>query len=72
MPASTVRSHAPIFGVLALMLLLTGCRTYGGYDTEARTYAQMQQANSQFANDLTRAEGELNALQNAASTNADL
>jgi hypothetical protein len=70
--AFTTRSHVPILGVLALMLLLTGCRTYGGYDTEARTYAQMQQANSQFADDLTRAEGELDALQTAASTNADL
>ncbi|PEN06672.1 hypothetical protein CRI93_08485 [Longimonas halophila] len=72
MLAFTTRSHVPILGVLALMLLLTGCRTYGGYDTEARTYAQMQQANSQFADDLTRAEGELDALQNAASTNANL
>lgn len=70
--ASTARSHAPLLGVLALMLLLTGCRTYGGYDTEARTYAQMQQANSQFADDLTRAEGELDALQNAAASNASL
>lgn len=72
MLASTVRSHAALVGLLALMVVLTGCRTYGGYDSEARTYAQMQQANSQFANDLTRAEGELDALQNAASDNADL
>ena len=69
---SFVRSHTPLLGVLALMLVLTGCRTYGGYDTEARTYAQMQQANSQFADNLTRAEGELDALQNAANDNADL
>ena len=72
MLAPTVRSHAPLLGILALMLVLTGCRTYGGYDSETRTYAQMQQANTQFANDLTRAEGELDALQNAASNNADL
>ncbi|MFO8231265.1 MAG: hypothetical protein R6U20_01235 [Longimonas sp.] len=68
----TLRAPAPLLGFLALMLLVTGCRTYGGYDSEARTHAQMKQANDRFADDLTRAEGELEALQEAVANNEAL
>lgn len=57
--------------VLAL-LVLTGCRTYGGRDTEAKTYQQMQQAVRQFSDDLGRAEADLQSLESAAESNAAL
>jgi hypothetical protein len=35
-------------GVLALFVLLTGCRTYGEYDSEALMYRQLEQAVAEF------------------------
>lgn len=63
------------FSVLLLLLLLgavMGCRTYGGYGTESATLNQIQQANDQFARELERARADLNALEEAAQTNAAL
>ncbi len=61
-----------LLSALAVLIVLTGCRTYGGHDTEARTYAQMQQATDRFADDLRSAERDLEALQEAAATNEAL
>lgn len=55
--------------VLALAfvgLLLSGCRTYGGYDSEAKTYQAMQRSVEAFADELDRAEAELQTLADAA------
>lgn len=59
-----------IFHLLPLLLLVvvTGCRTYGGYGTEAVMHEQMQQANRQFSDDLDRAQADLATLQAAADT----
>ncbi|WP_022834483.1 hypothetical protein [Salisaeta longa] len=57
---------------LCLLLLLVGCRTYGGYGTEQETWQQMQTATEQFATDLTQAKAELARLQAVADTSAAL
>jgi hypothetical protein len=53
-------------------LLLTGCRTYGGYGSEEATYTQMQEANRRFSNQLERAKTDLETLRQAADTNEAL
>lgn len=59
--------------ILCLMiLLLSGCRTYGGYGTEEATFNQIQESNAVFANDLDKARGELTKLKQAAQQNTGL
>lgn len=53
---------------LLLLLVVTGCRTYGGYGTETILHEQMQQANRQFSDDLQRARADLATLKAAADT----
>jgi hypothetical protein len=53
---------------LLLLLVVTGCRTYGGYGTETILHEQMQQANRQFSDDLQRAQADLATLKAAADT----
>ena len=59
---------------LAVLLVLTGCRTYGdsGYEAGPKMYQQMQQAVRQSENDLNRAKANLQALQQAVDTNTAL
>ena len=57
------------FYSLLALLLLTGCRTYGGFDSEEALYAQIEKTNQQFEDELTRAKAELNLIRNAASSN---
>ncbi len=59
---------------LAALILLTGCRTYGdsGYESGPKMYSQMQQAVRQFEDDLSRAQADLQTLQQAADTNEAL
>jgi hypothetical protein len=54
--------------LVVVLLLATGCRTYGGYGTEEATYAQMERAARLYADALDRAEGDLQALTNAAAS----
>ena len=54
------------------IVVLSGCRTYGGYDSEEATYNQIVEINSQFANDLERARGDLSRLEQAANQMASL
>ena len=56
-------------GLFACLFLLTGCRTYGGYDSEEALYAQIEKTNQQFADELNRARSEFSLIQNAASSN---
>ncbi len=62
----------PLLAVLALALAVGGCRTYGGYGSEAETLDQIQQANALFAEDFQRAQGDQAALQRAAASNPAL
>lgn len=57
---------------LLVVLLVTGCRTYGGYGTEEETHQQIKVANRQFADELERARADLNLLESAASGNGAL
>lgn len=49
------------------MLILGGCRTYGGYETEAKTYEAMQRAVQSFESELNRAKSDLRTLEEAAA-----
>lgn len=49
------------------VLLLSGCRTYGGYDAEPKTYEAMQKTVQSFEGELDRAEADLRRLKEAAS-----
>lgn len=58
--------RAFLAGCLLAVSLLGGCRTYGGYGSEAATYAQIQKANQRFEQDLARAQAELSTLESAS------
>lgn len=53
-------------------LTLGGCRTYGAYDSDDRTYAALQQAVTLFAQQATRTRADASALVAAARTDAAL
>lgn len=55
--------------LLVGLLVLVGCRTYGGYDSEARTYEEMQQMVEEFSQEFNQAEEDLHQLEEAASEN---
>jgi len=59
-------------GALFLLVVLAGCRTYGGYGTTEEIPRQMQQAVQQFADELTRAESDVQALSAAVAQNSAL
>lgn len=50
-----------------LGLVLSGCRTYGGYDSKPKTYQSMQKAVQSFEEEFTRAETDLQTLESAAA-----
>lgn len=52
--------------VLIGLMVLGGCRTYGGYGTEAKTYEAMQRSVDSFTNELNRAQAELRTLKDVA------
>lgn len=60
-----------LFGALFLVMI-SGCRTYGGYGTTELIPQQMQQAVQQFEDDLERAESDILALSEATAQNAAL
>lgn len=64
---SQVRHSAPLV-FLVTLLVLSGCRTYGGYDTQAKNYEALQNAVQSFEADLNRAQADLQTLEEAAST----
>lgn len=61
-----------LLGVLCLLVVASGCRTYGGYGTTEAIPPQMQQAVQQFADALGRAQADAQALADAASQNSAL
>lgn len=58
--------------VLVGLLVLSGCRTYGGYDTEPKTYQALERSVESFSDELDRAEADFRALEDAAATSDSL
>lgn len=58
--------------ILSMLLLLAGCRAYGGSGAEEAMYARIQSSLERFDNDLSRMRGELSALEAASSEHPDL
>ncbi|PEN13902.1 hypothetical protein CRI94_07550 [Longibacter salinarum] len=67
----TVRSFR-LVPVLLLILVVTGCRTYGDYGTEAELQEQIAKITSDFADNLARTEADLQVLERAAADRGDL
>ena len=67
-------SHLSGFGVLAVLMIVifSGCRTYGGYGSEAALFEQIEESNTVFVNDLEKARGELQKLEQAAQQNSEM
>lgn len=66
------RTRPFVLVVAFLGLLLSGCRTYGGYDTEPNTYQAIQTSVHAFESDLHRAETDLQKLETAAANSDTL
>lgn len=58
--------HALMFAAVGV-LLLGGCRTYGGYDAEPKMYEAMQRTVQSFEDELGRAKADLRRLEKAAA-----
>ena len=56
-----------LVSALVCMLILDGCRTYGDYNTESKTYEAMYKAVDSFENKLYRAKADLRMLKAAHS-----
>lgn len=59
-----------LYAALAGLLILSGCRTYGGYDTKPKIYEAMQKAVQSFEAKLEPTKADLQTLEQAA-TEAD-
>lgn len=55
--------------MLALLLMLSGCRTYGDYNNEALTFEQIREANRLFGEELERARSDLAILKQMETGN---
>jgi hypothetical protein len=66
--------HSFLVLTVAVLLMLTGCRTYGdsGYESGPKIYGQMQQTLRQGDQDLARAQADLRRLEAAADTMPEL
>lgn len=66
--------HKTILSALFALLVLTalGCRSYGGYGTEAQTYEEMQEAVQELENELGPARSDLQQLQAVAERDTAL
>lgn len=63
---SQQRCTVPLLVALGL-LIVTGCRTYGGYGVQEKTYEAMQSTVQTFESELERARADLRRLEEAAS-----
>ena len=57
-----------IFGIVFLGILISGCRSYGGYGTEEATYQQILEAHQVFEEELSRKQADLRGLEQAAAS----
>lgn len=64
------RSLLPL--LLVGLLVLGGCRTYGGYDTKPKTYQALERSVNSFSDELDRARTEFRALEEAAAASDSL
>lgn len=60
--------HSILLFVLAGLLVLSGCRTYGGEGMEAKNFEAMQNAVQSFEDALNRAQADLQTLEEAATS----
>ncbi len=67
-----IRSSVFGFVLLCSLVVVSGCRTYGGYDSEEATYEQIQRSIQLFEEDIRRARSNAAALQEAAGQNPAL
>lgn len=54
------------------LLIMSGCRTYGGYGVQEKTYEAMQTTIQSFESDLKKAEADLRRLEEAAAQDQGL
>ena len=67
------RSLSRFFAAGSLLLLvLSGCRTYGDYGSEKATFDQIVESNAVFTAELEKARGELMAIEQAAGQHDEL
>lgn len=64
--------HKIQVATVVALLLLAGCRTYGGHDSEALTAEALQQVVSQITESAEVAKGELSILEDAAQADPAL
>ncbi len=55
-----------VLSLIFIMLLVSGCRTYGRYGSEEATYQQILKAHQLFQEDLARRQADLRRLESAA------
>lgn len=58
--------------LLTLLVLVSGCRSYGGYGSAEETRQQIQRIVDRFEEELSRARADLRTLEAAADRYADL
>ena len=58
--------------LFAALLMLTGCRTYGGYGSEDAIYQEIQETAERYADRAERLAGDYQALTDAAADDAEL
>lgn len=58
--------------VLTVLVLLAGCRTYGGNGSEEAIYNQIERILDRFEGELSRARGEVSMLEAASSERPDV
>lgn len=72
-PSSMLRvDRSTLFLIVAALLVLGGCRTYGGYDTKPKTYQALEKSVESFADELNRSETEGRTLADAATASDTL
>lgn len=65
-------THFLVFAGLSALVLLAGCRTYGGRGTEAQTYEEMGAAVEELEADLGPAQSDLQQLRAAVEQDSSL
>ena len=56
-----------VSALLALLIVFSGCRMYGGHGSEEATYAQIQEALARYEARADRLQGDYDALSRAAA-----
>jgi len=70
--SSMVRVDRFVFLLALVGLLVSGCRTYGGYESKPKTYQALQRSVEAFADERDRAEADFRTLSDAAEASDTL